>query len=72
MLWEAVHSLFDLHVYEAVDEVFLQILLVDNFLRDSISGHFHVLKSVHWRYQVHAFDINAHIPGTRCTDCTIP
>ena len=63
-LFEARHTFADLHIYPAVgaDED-VQVVLLDDIIREEIQGEFHVLVSGHGGAVVEIFDFKHHKPG---------
>ena len=65
-LFETRHAFVDLHIDTAVraDEA-VQVILLNDLVREEIQGEFHVLVSGHGGTVVEIFDVQRHKPGVR-------
>ena len=54
-LGRAAHTLLDLHKNVTCVDEELEVLLVDDLLRDEFDVHFHVFETVQWGVQVECF-----------------
>jgi len=71
-LWEAIHTLPDLHVNIPLADLALELVMFDDVGRKKGNGHTHVLIPIERSLEIHVLNVGPTKLCTRCADCAIP